>query len=125
MSKGRHTYGAAASALCHTLFHAAPQHMHTFLLSGSSRHLQACENVGLDQDQLIVTGKGGDLVYGSAEAVERGEWWPPFRALRNTAKWPAWSSSKLLHKQRQRPAAEPLSFVCVIESETICKVLCV
>ena len=36
--------------------------------------LQACENVGLDQDQLIVTGKGGDLVYGSAEAVESGEW---------------------------------------------------
>ena len=40
-------------------------------------YLQACENEGLHRDQLIVTGRGGDLVYGSAEAVESGEWWAP------------------------------------------------
>ena len=93
------------------------QHTCTLNLSASTPNLlcaclQACENVGLDQDQLIVTGKGGDLVYGSAEAVESGEWWPPCWASRATAVRPVWSSSILLHKQRQRPAAELLGYVC-------------
>ena len=63
--------------LCSMLLLSNSAHVH-LSVSGSTQHLlcaclQACENVGLDQDQLIVTGKGGDLVYGSAEAVERGE----------------------------------------------------